>query len=189
KTGALWRGRGGADRPARRGAPPRGGVREKKDSTHPSVAANTEPSESSASTPAPPVKIAASDNNDQPPELSVPVAVAPTALPALALPFAPSGLVTLKPQPEKHRFFDFKNSPALGAAALSLSADAFSTQKGLSYPGFYEVNPLARPFVKTSGGAAVYSAGSLGLLAGAMYLAHRTHHHKLERILPFALAG
>ena len=78
---------------------------------------------------------------------------------------------------------------ALGAAAISLTADAISTQQGLAYPGFYEVNPVARPFVKTSGGAAVYSAGSLALLAGGMYLAHRAHHHKLERILPFALAG
>ena len=158
----------------------------KNDSNQPNLAARTETIETSPSTPAQP-KIA-TDKNDQSPELSVP-AVAPTALPALALPVAPSGLVTLKQRTESHRFFDFRNSLALCAAAVSLSADALSTQQGLSYPGFYEVNPVARPFVKTSGGAAVYSAGSLALLAGGMYLAHRGHHHKLERILPFALAG
>jgi hypothetical protein len=147
---------------------------------------------SSASTPAPATKIKATNNNDEPPELSVPgpVAVTPTALPLLPLPpAAPSALITLKQRPGTHRFFDRKNSFALGAAAISLTADAVSTQQGLSYPGFYEVNPVARPFVKTRAGAAVYSAGSLGLLAGAMYLAHRTHHHRLERVLPFALAG
>ena len=130
--------------------------------------------------------------SDQPPELSVPepVVSAPTAPPLLALPAAaPSALITLKQRPETHRFFDIKNSFALGAAATSLTADAVSTQQGLAYPGFYEVNPVARPFVKTRAGAAAYSAGSLGLLGSAMYLAHRTHHHRLERILPFALAG
>jgi hypothetical protein len=73
--------------------------------------------------------------------------------------------------------------------AASLSADALSTQKGLAYPGFHEMNPIARPFVQTRSGAAVYSAGSFALLAGGMYVAHKTRHHKLERILPFAVAG
>ena len=35
----------------------------------------------------------------------------------------------------------------------------------------------------------MYNAGSLGLVAAGMYLAHRTNHHKLEHILPFAIAG
>jgi hypothetical protein len=73
--------------------------------------------------------------------------------------------------------------------AASLSADALSTQKGLAYPGFHEMNPIARPFVQTRSGAAAYSAGSFALLAGSMYVAHKTRHHKLERILPFAVAG
>jgi hypothetical protein len=78
---------------------------------------------------------------------------------------------------------------ALSSVAAGLTADALSTQKGLSYPRFYEMNPLARPFVGSRAGAAAYSAGSFGLLAGAMYLAHRRGHHKLERVLPFAVAG
>jgi hypothetical protein len=106
-----------------------------------------------------------------------------------ALPLPPSAIITLKKPPATHKFFDARNSLGLASLGASLSADALSTQKGLAYPGFHEMNIIARPFVQTRAGAAVYSAGSFGLLAGAMYVAHRTHHHKLERILPFAVAG
>ncbi|HZD94658.1 MAG TPA: hypothetical protein VE133_10420 [Candidatus Sulfotelmatobacter sp.] len=109
--------------------------------------------------------------------------------PASLLPIAPSAIISVKTQPQTHRFFDTTNYLALSSVAVGLTADALSTQKGLSLPGFYEMNPVARPFVKTRAGAAVYSAGSFGLLAGGMYIAHRTNHHKLERILPFAAAG
>lgn len=51
------------------------------------------------------------------------------------------------------------------------------------------MNPIARPFVQSRMGAAAYNAGSFGLLTGMMYVAHRTQHHKLERILPLAIAG
>jgi len=98
-------------------------------------------------------------------------------------------MIKLKPRPAPHRFFDTTNTLALSFLAAGLTADALSTQKGLSYPRFYEMNPLARPFVNSRAGAAAYSAGSFGLLAGAMYVAHHRGHHKLERLLPFAVAG
>ncbi len=139
-------------------------------------------------TPAIAISVAKADDV-APPALPIPLAAVP-AVPATAvLPAAPSAIVLVKRRTETHRFFDVKNSVALSAVATSLTADALSTQKGLSQPGFYEMNPLARPFVASRGGAAVYSAGSLGLVAAGMYLAHRTNHHKLERILPFAIAG
>jgi hypothetical protein len=75
------------------------------------------------------------------------------------------------------------------ALATSLTADALSTQKGLAYPGFTEMNPIARPFVQSRLGEAAYTAGGFGLLTGLMYVAHKTNHHKLERILPFAVGG
>jgi hypothetical protein len=107
-----------------------------------------------------------------------------------ALPAAPSAVVILKKkQPETHRFLDTTNTLAIGSMAAGLSADALSTQKGLALPGFYEMNPIARPFVGSRAGAAAYSAGSFGLLTGAMYVAHKKGHHRLERILPFATAG
>lgn len=130
------------------------------------------------------------EDREQPSASLLPAAPANVADPAAAaLPAAPSAFIKLKQRPETHRFFDMRNTFALSAAAVSLTADALSTQKGLAHPGFYEMNPLARPFVQTRTGAAVYSAASLGLVAGSMYLAHRTHHHKLERIMPFAVAG
>jgi len=120
----------------------------------------------------------------------LPDAPNPAVAPANALLAAPAAMITLKKAPSNdHKFFDLKNSLALGTAAAGLTADALSTQKGLSYPGFYEMNPVARPFMNSRAGAAVYSAGSFGLLAGGMYLAHRTHHHKLERVLPFAVGS
>src|SRR6266481_2157158 len=135
----------------------------------------------------------AADDGEQPPISTMTATAVSPAIPtdANAPPEAPMPVVIVKPalKPKTHRFFDATNTLGLGVIAASLTADALSTQKGLSYPGFYEMNPLARPFVKTRGGAAAYSAGSFALLTGGMYLAHRTGHHKLERILPFAVAG
>ena len=118
--------------------------------------------------------------------------------PAVPLPvFAPmpvftpmaSAFVVLKTPPPTHKFFDARNSLGLMAMAASLTTDALSTQKALAYPDFREVNPLARPFVQTRLGAAGYSAASFALLAGTMFAAHKTHHHKLEHIFPLAVAG
>jgi hypothetical protein len=109
--------------------------------------------------------------------------------PIHALVAPPAALIKLKPQPRTHSFFDARNTFGLATLGVSLTADALSTQKGLAYPGFTEMNPIARPFVQTRLGAAAYNAGSFGLLAGLMYWAHRTEHHRLERILPFAVGG
>jgi hypothetical protein len=109
---------------------------------------------------------------------------APVAPPAPAIvPVTPARVEV------RHNFFDFKNSAGLAAVAAGLSADALSTQKGLGLPGFHEMNPIARPFVQSRAGAAMYSAASFAFLGGSMYLAHKTNHHKLERVLPFAIAG
>lgn len=89
----------------------------------------------------------------------------------------------------RHSFFDWQNCAALVAIGGSLTGDALSTQKGLGLPGFHEVNPIARPFVQNRAGAALYSAASFAFMGGGMYLAHKSGHHKLERVLPFAVAG
>jgi hypothetical protein len=136
--------------------------------------------------PVSPAVIAASTTLVAPASSSLPDA--PTATLTMS-PAPPAAIIKLKPRPTEHRFFDPTNALALSSLAAGLTADALSTQKGLSYPGFYEMNPLARPFVSSRSGAAAYSAASFGLLAGGMYLAHRKGHHKLERILPFAVAG
>lgn len=101
----------------------------------------------------------------------------------------PAAFIKLKTPPRAHSFFDARNTLGFATLGASLTADALSTQKGLAYPGFVEMNPIARPFVQTRTGAAVYNAGSFGLMAGLMYWAHKTEHHKLERILPLAIGG
>jgi hypothetical protein len=113
------------------------------------------------------------------------------AAPVTAAAFTPAtnDFVVLKNPPPPHKFLDTRNSLGLTAMASSLIADALSTQKALAYPGFTEMNPLARPFVQTRTGAAVYSAGSMALLTGAMFAAHKTNHHKFEHIFPFVVAG
>ena len=114
---------------------------------------------------------------------------APSPAPAAAQP-APA-LLLIKPQriESPHRFFDLQNATALAALAVGLTSDALSTQKGLALPGFQEMNPLARPFVQNRPGAALYNAASFALIGGGMYFAHKTGHHRLERILPVAIAG
>jgi hypothetical protein len=102
---------------------------------------------------------------------------------------ATNAFVVLKNPPPTHKFLDTRNSLGLTSMAASLIADALSTQKALAYPGFAEMNPLARPFVQTRTGAALYSAGSFAVLTGAMFAAHKMNHHKFEHIFPFAVAG
>jgi len=101
----------------------------------------------------------------------------------------PAALIKLKTPPHTHSFFDARNRVGFATLGASLTADALSTQKGLAYPGFVEMNPIARPFVQSRAGAAVYNAGSFGLMAGLMYWAHKKEHHKLERILPMAIGS
>jgi len=119
---------------------------------------------------------------------------------SLALAGEPETPAAPEPKPERpgisapevrpqHKFFDVKNSLALGSFGLALAGDSLSTQKGLSRPGYKETNPFARLFVNSRPGAIVYATGSFAALTGGMYLAHKTGHHKLERIVPFALAG
>jgi hypothetical protein len=106
-----------------------------------------------------------------------------------ALVAPPVALIKLKTPPRTHSFFDSRNRLGLATLGASLTADALSTQKGLAYPGFVEMNPIARAFVQSRMGAAAYNAGSFGLMAGLMYWAHKKEHHKLERILPFAIGS
>jgi hypothetical protein len=109
--------------------------------------------------------------------------------PIHALLAPPTAVIKLQQQPRSHSFFDARNRLGFASLGASLTADALSTQKGLAYPGFHEMNPIARPFVQTRVGAAAYNAGSFGLLTGIMYWAHKKEHHKLERILPLAIGG
>lgn len=95
----------------------------------------------------------------------------------------------LKPHEPTHKFLDLKNSLAIGAFGAALAADSYSTQRGLAYPQVHEANPLARPFVSSTGGQIAYSSAGFALFAGGMYMVHRTGHHRIERIAPWVAAG
>ncbi|HET6843166.1 MAG TPA: hypothetical protein VFK06_16045 [Candidatus Angelobacter sp.] len=110
----------------------------------------------------------------------LPSAPEPSSVPVTAIRVRPAA---------EHRFFDFRNSLALGTVGATLAGDALATQRILAYPGYRETNPIARPFVGSRASASAYTAGGFAALAGGMYLAHRMHHHRMERVLPWAFAG
>jgi hypothetical protein len=75
-----------------------------------------------------------------------------------------------------------QNKVGFGLLASLIAADAITTQRGLS-EGMSEANPLMRPFVtRGAAGEAVGSALGFSAGVGAVYLMHRTHHYKAERI-------
>ena len=91
------------------------------------------------------------------------------------------------PQP---RFLTFENKVEISAFAGLVAADAITTQIGLNQ-GLREANPVMRPFVtRGAAGQAAGSALGFGVGVGAVYLLHRTHHYKAERVtMRLLLAG
>ncbi len=95
-------------------------------------------------------------------------------------------LATNTPQlpeaPVQQPFLTIENKINLSILAGFVVADAITTQRGLD-EGLREMNPVMRPFV--THGAAGEAAGSAlgyGAAVGVVYLLHRTHHYKAERI-------
>ena len=91
--------------------------------------------------------------------------------------------------PSQHRFWTPEKKVSVGIFAGLIAADAITTQHGLNH-GFRESNPLMRPFVTRGvAGEAAGSALGFGAGLGAVYLLHRTHHYKAERITMHLLLG
>ena len=111
------------------------------------------------------------------------------AKPALAMAAPVLPVKPVKPVIPAHKFLDLKNSMAISAFAAALTGDSYSTQRALAYPGVRERNPVAEPFVSSRGGEIAYSGAGFALFSGSLYLAHRTGHHKLERIAPWIATG
>lgn len=89
-----------------------------------------------------------------------------------ALPYASS----------QHPFWTVENRVDVGILAGLVAADGITTQRGLN-EGLREVNPLMRPFVtRGAGGEAAGSALGFGAGVGVVYLMHRSHHYKIERL-------
>ena len=95
------------------------------------------------------------------------------AVSRFALPDAPS---------QQRPFWMLENKVNVSLLAALITADAITTQRGLN-KGFREVNPVMRPFVtRGAAGEAAGSALGFGAAVGIVYLLHRSHHHKAERI-------
>jgi len=93
------------------------------------------------------------------------------------------------PRPQERPFWTLENKASAGVLAALITADAITTQRGLS-EGFREANPIMRPFVtRGSAGEAAGSALGFGAGIGAVYLLHRTHHYKAERITMRAIVA
>lgn len=95
------------------------------------------------------------------------------AVSKFALPDAPS---------QQRPFWTLENKVNVSILAGLITADAITTQRGLNQ-GLREVNPVMRPFVtRGAAGEAAGSALGFGAGVGIVYLLHRTHHYKAERI-------
>jgi Domain of unknown function (DUF5658) len=88
----------------------------------------------------------------------------------------------LPDRPNQHPFWSTENKVEIGILAGLVAADAVTTQQGLSQ-GLREANPIMRPLVtKGAGGQAAASAMGFGAGVGVVYVLHRTHHYRAERI-------
>jgi len=84
--------------------------------------------------------------------------------------------------PSQRPFWTFENRVNVSILAGLVAADAFTTQRGLNQ-GLREVNPIMRPFVtRRATGEAAGSALGFGAGVGIVYLLHRSHHNRAERI-------
>jgi hypothetical protein len=84
--------------------------------------------------------------------------------------------------PSQRPFWTFENRVNVSILAGLVAADAFTTQRGLNQ-GLREVNPIMRPFVtRGATGEAAGSALGFGAGVGIVYLLHRSHHYRAERI-------
>jgi hypothetical protein len=91
--------------------------------------------------------------------------------------------------PSQHRFWTLETKVNTGILAGLIATDAFTTQRGLDL-GYREANPIMRPFVTRGiGGEAAGSALGFGASLGTVYLLHKTHHHKAERVVMRLMVG
>jgi hypothetical protein len=85
---------------------------------------------------------------------------------------------------EKHVFFDKQNVVLFSADALVRTLDAESTRANLTNTCkcFTEQNTAWAS--GTTAGQYAYSLGFSASMMGLSYLAHRTGHHRIEKLIP-----
>ncbi|HEY4841009.1 MAG TPA: DUF5658 family protein [Terriglobales bacterium] len=104
--------------------------------------------------------------------------------------FLATNTAPLPEAPVQQPFLTIENKVNLSILAGFVAADAITTQRGLNQ-GLREMNPVMRPFVtRGAAGEAAGSALGYGAAVGVVYLLHRTHHYRAERItLRLMVAG
>jgi hypothetical protein len=96
--------------------------------------------------------------------------------------FTASSSSALPDAPSQRPFWTVENKVNVSILAGLVAADAVTTQRGLNQ-GLRETNPIMRPLVtRGAAGEAAGSALGFGTGVGVVYLLHRTHHYKAERI-------
>jgi hypothetical protein len=88
----------------------------------------------------------------------------------------------------EHKFWDTQNRLLFVAAAALNGADFEVTRANLQSGG-QELNPLVRPFGRSTAGLAMNFAGETVGVIGLSYFLHKTGHHKLERAVSLVNIG
>jgi hypothetical protein len=88
----------------------------------------------------------------------------------------------------EHRFWD-KQNIALFAGSAALSAADFTVTHANLQSGGQELNPIVRVFGRSKVGLALNFAGEAAGGISLSYFFHKTHHHKLERIVSLVNIG
>lgn len=79
-----------------------------------------------------------------------------------------------------HKFWDKQNKFLFIAAGAGAAADFAVTRANLQSGG-RELNPMVRPFGRSSAGLALNFAGETVGVISLSYFFHKTGHHKMER--------
>ena len=116
----------------------------------------------------------------QGPAIDVPAALVESAGPAF--------VTTSHREITVHKFWDNQNRVFFAAAAALNAADFAVTRANLQSGG-QELNPLVRPFGRSTSGLAMNFAGETAGVVTLSYFFHKTGHHKLERAVSIANIG
>lgn len=96
--------------------------------------------------------------------------------------------IMTQPTFERHKFLDRQNKLLFIAAAAFDSADFAVTRSNLQNGG-QELNPLVRPFGRSTAGLAINFAGETASVITLSYFLHKTGHHKMERYISYIDIG
>jgi hypothetical protein len=85
----------------------------------------------------------------------------------------------------EHRFWD-KTNFSLFAVSTALSGADFAVTRANLQNGGRELNPVVRVFGRSGPGLALNFGGETAGVIALSYFFHKTHHHKLERMVSVA---